>query len=461
MGGQSSALLRWDAWLRAIGAIALLAAGLAGPWHFAGSSADVTRGYLVGGIVAATAGSLLCLVVVLIARTTPVGSGTRRLATWVRALSALGYIAVVCTVLLADARAGMTWYHNGGVGIGAAFGLAGALLAAVPARVDVSQDGQPGTTARVLASSAAGFWAAMTLVTQWACVDFAKDLGEATDQDVSTTWATQTTVQAAVLACLLVVAASRLAHASAAARVALMIIGGAFCLATVWSWTQDWRFGPVFGMESMRSRVFLVMPVLMIAALASSPRLDGSAMPPETSRVRAQAAQGLLGVAACWAALEATASWFWSPSPVLTPADVLRDTALYGAVAAAAALGALLLRWERRGALLAALLAGIVATACGLVEVATTMHLLGGKDSLSALVDYGPGLETIAAVGVLPVAASVLVALAMRAPEAAVPAAHLPAWQPPPQAAWQANAVRAAGTSAPVAPPVPGQVWRP
>lgn len=275
-------------------ALVLLLVSLALPWNL-GSTVG-TRGATDHlEVVLITVISVLSLVLTYLVRAEVFGSAlTAGRGALIRGAANVPYALLVMVYLVIDASKGSDeWYFSGGIGVAAALGLSGAILAGMPRQSETASLAAWQVTTMRLGTVALGaLWAVMSflnLILSW--VAYKDSAG--------------TRIATLVISVLLVfalVAGSTLGVLvkSASARLALIAGAGALLGATVIEWWTDWDLSGV-GMESLHVPALGILPLLTLAAMASSPLVKSGMKAVTPARRDSGAAAWLMLVIAAYA----------------------------------------------------------------------------------------------------------------------------------------------------------------
>lgn len=245
-------------------ALVLLLVSLALPWNLDGSAG--TRGATDHiAVVLITLLSVLSLALTYLARAQvfgPVFSAGR--AALIRGAANLPYALLVVAYLVIDASKGSDgWYLSGGIGIAAAFGLSGAILAGMPRQSET--DSLAGWQVSVMRQGTVGLAALWTVLSFLNLILAVVGYREYAGTDLAM-------VAIAVLIPLAALAAATLGlfWRSASARLALLV-GALTVLGTsVIDWLTGWDISGI-GVESLHRPGFYVLPLLTLGAMVASP----------------------------------------------------------------------------------------------------------------------------------------------------------------------------------------------
>jgi len=245
-------------------ALVLLLVSLALPWSLDGLMG--TRG-ATGHIevVLITLLSVLSLALTYLARAQVFGPAfTAGKAALIRGAANLPYVLLVVIYLVIDASKGSDeWYISGGIGIAAAFGLSGAILAGMPRQSET--DSLAGWQVSVMRQGTVGLAALWTVLSFLNLILSMVSYREYKGTDLAM-------VAIAVLIPLAALAAATLGlfWRNASARLALFV-GALTVLGTsVIDWLTGWDISGI-GMESLHKPGLNVLPLLALGAMVASP----------------------------------------------------------------------------------------------------------------------------------------------------------------------------------------------
>ncbi|MCB2413376.1 hypothetical protein LGT39_11025 [Demequina sp. TTPB684] len=248
-------------------ALVLLLVSLSMPWNL---DDFATRGATDNiAVVLVTVLSILSLALTYLARAQVFGPAmTVGTAALIRGAANAPYALVVAIYLIIDASKGADeWYYSGGIGVAAAFGLAGAVLAGMP-RVAESDSLAPWqvTVMQQGAVGLAALWTVLSFLNLILVVLDYKDMEAAT-------------IGIVVLSVLIILVALGAATfglfvRSAAARAAVFAGTLAVFGTAVIDWMTDWDLSGA-GMESLHAPVFSILPLITLGAVVSSPLVKG------------------------------------------------------------------------------------------------------------------------------------------------------------------------------------------
>ncbi len=271
-------------------ALLLLLIALAMPWSFnVASGVTHSTGHIE--VILVTLLSVVSLSLTYLARAQVFGAGvTAAQVGLIRAAANAPYAIVVAIYLILDvSKVGDNWYSAGGLGYGAAIGLAGAALAGMPRKIETdatSVGAVQATVMRLAVVSLAVLWVVMSFIN---FINVFADWAPVID-DASSTVSLMISVLIVLVPLALI--AAGLIRRSAVTRT-VTVTGGVVVLgAVIIDWFSDWDIS-VGGVESVHRPVFGLIAFITLGALASS-HLFRDAMHPMADVQRYVRSAGIL-----------------------------------------------------------------------------------------------------------------------------------------------------------------------
>ncbi len=247
-------------------ALLLLLISFALPWNISSSGLEKSSGHIA--VILVTILSILSLAVTYLARAKVFGPGVSGAkAGLIRAAANAPYALVVAIFLILDvSKVGDNFYQAGGLGYGAAFGLAGAALAGMPRKSEAdgsSANALQATVMRLAVPALAALWVLMSFIN---LINVFVDLAPVYDSFALTlSFAIRVLIVLVPLALL----AFGLFRRSAVART-ITLAGGAIVLGVmIIDWFSDWDLSGI-GVESVHRPVFGLIAFVTLGALVSS-----------------------------------------------------------------------------------------------------------------------------------------------------------------------------------------------
>ncbi len=247
-------------------ALLLLLISFALPWNITSSGIEKSSGHIV--VILVTILSILSLGVTYLARAKVFGPGlTGAKAGLIRAAANAPYALVVAFFLLLDvSKVGDDFYKAGGLGYGAALGLAGAALAGMPRKSEAdssSANALQATVMRLAVPALAALWVLMSFIN---LINVFADLAPVYDNFALTL---SFAVRVLVVLIPLALLAFGLFRRSAVARTVALAGGGIVLGVMIIDWFSDWDLSGI-GVESVHRPVFGLIAFVTLGALASS-----------------------------------------------------------------------------------------------------------------------------------------------------------------------------------------------
>jgi hypothetical protein len=245
-------------------ALVLLLLSLALPWNLDGSMGTrAATGHIE--VVLITLLSVLSLVLTYLARAQAFGPGfSTAQAALVRGAANLPYALLVAVYLVIDASKGSDeWHFSGGIGVAAAFGLSGAILAGMPRQSEA--DALAGWQVSVMRRGAVG------LAAVWTALSFLNlILSIVSYRDYKGADLAMVAISGLIPLAALAAATLGLFWRSASARLALYAGALAVLGTTVIDWLTGWDLS-WNGVESFYRPGLAVLPLLVLGAMVASP----------------------------------------------------------------------------------------------------------------------------------------------------------------------------------------------
>ncbi len=246
-------------------ALVLLLASLALPWNLDGAMMGTCGATGHIEVVLITLLSVLSLALTYLARAQVFGPGfSAGQAALIRGAANLPYALLVVIYLVIDASKGSDeWYVSGGIGIAAAFGLAGAILAGMPRQSETAT--LAGWQVSVMRQGT------VALAALWTVLSFLNlILSMVSYREYKGTDLAMVAIGVLIPLAALAAATLGLYWRSASARLALYVGALTVLGTTVIDWLTGWDISGI-GMESLYKPGLNVLPLLALGAMVASP----------------------------------------------------------------------------------------------------------------------------------------------------------------------------------------------